>query len=83
MRDHSFTSLLILLVLFFVLPSVLKFIGQYTLRSKNASREDIEMETNNTVKDQTESMEEYHSRERLDFHDSQPVSDRPINPKWF
>jgi len=83
MGDSSFTSILILLVLFIILPSVLKFIGQYTLGSKNASREKTVQETDEKVQDQAEIMEDYHLKNHSDFHDRQPVDNRPITPKWF
>lgn len=83
MGDSSFTSILILLVLFIILPSVLKFIGQYTLGSKNAPREKPLQETDEKVQDQAETMEDYHLKDLSDFHDRQQVDNRPITPKWF
>ncbi|MBN2298414.1 MAG: hypothetical protein JXM72_07460 [Deltaproteobacteria bacterium] len=83
MRDNSFTSILILLVLFIILPSVLKFIGQYTLRSKNTAGKDARTEMADGVQDQGETMEEYPSGNHALFHDRQPVDNRPITPKWF
>lgn len=84
MGDNSFTSILILLVLFIVLPSVLKFIGQYTLGSKNADKKPDESEPADTGTDLTEYMEEHHQvRRGFEDHDRTPVSKKPINPRWF
>jgi len=83
MWDNSFTSIIILLILFIVLPSVLKFIGQYTLASKNAADKGNGHEMDDTVPDNTGSMEEYPSESPENFHYRQPISNRPIHPKWF
>lgn len=83
MGNSSFTSLLILLVLFIVLPSVLKFLGQYTLGSKNADRKHEESEPEDIQTDLTEHMEKPHYRRDLENHDETPVSKEPIKPKWF
>ncbi|HOO45373.1 MAG TPA: hypothetical protein PLM29_04020 [Deltaproteobacteria bacterium] len=83
MGDNSFTSILILLVLFIILPSVLKFIGQYTLGSKNASGERPGSEMHDEVREQGEMMEEHPSENHPDLQYRQPVDNRPINPKWF
>ena len=83
MGDKSFTSLLILVVLFIVLPSVLKFIGQYTLGSKNAGKNPDESEPADTGTELMEYGEEQQDRGRFGHHDLTPVSNKPINPRWF
>ncbi len=84
MGDNSFTSILILLALFIVLPTVLKFIGQYTLGSKNGDNKPDENEPTHTRPDMTEYREEEHPfREDFDDHVRTPVSKKPIKPRWF
>ena len=84
MGDSSFTSILILLVLFIVLPSVLKLIGQYTLGSKNADKGAEGSEPAGSETDLTPPyMEEPRYRRGMEPHDETPVSKKPINPKWF
>ena len=83
MGNHSFTSILILLVLFIVLPTVLKFIGKYTLGSKNADKHHDEGEPADTGTDLAEYMEEHPSTSGFNHHDSLPVANKPINPRWF
>jgi hypothetical protein len=82
MQDGSFFSLIILLVLFLVLPAVMKKLGRYTLESKEADREEREGDTPG-----------YEKREDLEGlppgkHDQGPmekphISNKPITPKWF
>ena len=83
MGEDSFTSILILLVLFIVIPSVLKFLGQYTMSSKNADRKPMQ---------EPEVPPEEGMHERLDVpsphHDYETLkeetfSNKPIKPKWF
>jgi uncharacterized membrane protein YhiD involved in acid resistance len=83
MGDNSFTSILILLILFIVLPSVLKFIGQYTLKSKNSERETEKNDMAETDRDMTEYLEDRHYRRDFNHHDKTPVPDKPIKPRWF
>ncbi|HOO91537.1 MAG TPA: hypothetical protein PLA74_11995 [Syntrophales bacterium] len=83
MGDNSFTSILILLVLFIILPSVLKFIGQYTLGSRNASGRETGREVHDEVQEHGNIPEEYPPEDHPDFYHSQQVDNRPITPKWF
>ena len=83
MGDNSFTSILILLAMFIVLPTVLKFIGQYTLGSKNTDNKPDESEPADTGSDLTEYREDQQHREDFDDHVRTPVSQKPIKPKWF
>jgi len=81
MQDGSFISLIILLVLFLVLPTVMKLLGRYTLGSKEPDRAGRETES-----------PEYEAREYLEGlpprNDKGPmekphISNEPITPKWF
>jgi hypothetical protein len=83
MGDNSFTSILILLILFIVLPSVLKFIGQYTLKSKYPEKENEKNEMVETDRDMTEYSEERGYRRNFNHHDKIQVSSKPIKPRWF
>lgn len=85
MGDSSFISILILLVLFIVLPSVLKFVGQYTLNNKNAGkgRNQDQTEPPDREADLTEYGEEPYRKKDLGSDDTQFDSAKPINPKWF
>ena len=65
MGNSSFTSILILLVLFIVLPTVLKFLGQYTLGSKNAGKELEESEPADIHTDLTEYTEKPRNRRSM------------------
>lgn len=87
MRDNSFVSLIILLVLFFVLPSLFKLLGQYTMSSKGAGRreqEDGEGEPGvpgETIPGHPEKVQP--PRPPLEESGKTAISNEPIRPKWF
>jgi hypothetical protein len=86
MKD-SFTSLIILLVLFFVLPSLFKLLGQYTLGSKGIEKrepteEEAEpQESREAMPGHPEKIEPVSSP--LDGQRPRTISNKPIHPKWF
>lgn len=84
MGKDSLTSLLILLVLFIVLPSALKLLGQFTMSSKNPDRKGPpEPEVRLPEEDGYEYPAEpsiHHDYERLQ---KDTFSNRPIHPRWF
>jgi hypothetical protein len=74
---------IILLLLFLVLPAILKRLGQYTAAGKNADR---------PPEQEREAMPEERMHEYLEGppirHDyertkKESFSNKPINPKWF
>ena len=84
MGDNSIVSILILLVLFIVLPSVMKFIGQRTMKGKPAGNEEPQ---NNHV-GQEERLQDYlplqHPRDDINTPTRYTSSsNKPIHPKWF
>jgi hypothetical protein len=87
MHDNSFTSLIILLVLFFVLPSVFKLLGQYTLKSKGLDRqghEDEESEVpmpRETIPGHPEKIEPM--RGPREENSQRAMDNTPIHPRWF
>lgn len=85
MKDNSFTSLIILLVLFFVLPSLFKLLGQYTLKSKGPGRaEDEEVEPQppgETIPGHPEKVEPLSQPEQQTGRTA--ISNKPIHPGWF
>jgi hypothetical protein len=87
MRENSFTSLIILLVLFFVLPSLFKLMGQYTLGSKGLEkREQEDREAEEPMPRQTmPGHPERFEPTRSPGEDLGPreLDNRPIHPKWF
>ena len=85
MKDNSFTSLIILLVLFFVLPSLFNLLGQYTLKSKGPGRaEDDEGEPQppgETIPGHPEKVEPLSPPEQQTGRTT--ISNKPIHPGWF
>jgi hypothetical protein len=79
MGENSFTSILILLVLFIVIPSVLKFLGQYTMSSKNMDKKRMQ-EPEDGMLEYPGDASPQHDNETLQ---KEPVSNKPIKPKWF
>jgi hypothetical protein len=83
MGENSFTSILILLVLFIVIPSVLKFLGQYTMSSKNIDKkrmQEPEILSEDGMHEYPGEASPQHDNETLQ---KEPVSNKPIKPKWF
>ncbi len=89
MEDNSFTSLILLLVLFFVIPSALKFLGKYTMSTKEARRdaEDAPRPLSPEVPEKIFPGHEGRERDRPGngpVRSERPhITNEPINPKWF
>lgn len=87
MRENSFTSLIILLVLFFVLPSLLKLLGQYTLGSKGLEKREPEGEEtepqapNEPMPGRPEKPQPM--RNPMEDVGRSTINNEPIHPKWF
>lgn len=87
MKDNSFTSLVLLLVLFFVLPSLFKLLGQYTLKSKGPGKTEEEDEETSprtpgeTITGHPEKVEPMSPAEQQTGRTV--VSNKPIHPRWF
>jgi len=89
MEDHSFTSLILLLVLFFVIPSVLKFLGKYTMSTKDAPGDGESTPRPRTSEIPEKIFPRYEERGQ-DHPRSSPaeserphITNEPINPRWF
>lgn len=84
MDKQSITSLVLLLVFFFVVPAVLKFLGRYTLNSKGEQREEQDpaeiMIPGETMPGHPEV---FHPDSHTHDEEHSIVSSEPINPKWF
>jgi hypothetical protein len=84
MKDNSFFSLIILLVLFFVLPAVLKFLGQYTLSSRNAPQTGEEKNVPQVPGEEPAAYhEDYPAGGGFDISERPVISNEPIHPRWF
>jgi hypothetical protein len=87
MKNESLTSLIILLVLFFVLPYLFKLLGQYTLGSKGLEKrapEDEEQELQAPREEPPGHPEKYQQPSKpFEQSGRDTVSNRPINPRWF
>jgi len=81
MQDGSFLSLIILLVLFIVLPSVMKLLGRYTLNSKAADR--AEQEKDRPGQEIHEYLEGLPTGQDRSNVEKPHISNEPITPKWF
>jgi hypothetical protein len=81
MQDNSFLSLIILLVLFLVLPTVMKLLGRRTLGSREADRAEQDRDTpGHEVCEYLEGMPPGRDQEKV----VKPhISNEPITPKWF
>jgi hypothetical protein len=87
MKDSSFTSLIILLFLFFVLPSLFKLLGQYTLGSKGLEKRPSE-DKEHEPQVPGETMPGHPDIPQPPGRSTEervrgPVSNEPIHPKWF
>jgi hypothetical protein len=82
MGENSFTSILILLVLFIVIPSVLKFLGQYTMSSKTGRKpmQEHELPPEEGMHESLDAPSRPRNYETL--HED-AFSNKPIKPKWF
>jgi len=85
MKDNSFISIFILLILFFVLPAILKLVGQYTLKSKKGLPEEEEIQAEPQQEEFGQYKEEQEHVHDLDImvSDKPEVHNKPIKPKWF
>lgn len=84
MDKQSLTSLILLLVFFFVVPSVLKFLGRYTLSSKGEQRKEEDTGETRTPGEVIPGHPEvFHPGNGLHDAERLIVSNEPINPKWF
>lgn len=81
--DNLF-SLVLLLVLFFVVPSLLKFLGQYTSASKG-DQENTEDEKGLHIPRETlpGHPEAFHPEEDHQKAERTVITSEPIHPKWF
>ncbi|HNY64344.1 MAG TPA: hypothetical protein PKM41_02830 [Deltaproteobacteria bacterium] len=87
MKNDSFTSLIILLVLFFVLPSLFKLLGQYTMGSKGRQESgsaDEEGDPTNPREEMPVHPEQHQPpRNPLEGSGRTTISNKPIHPRWF
>lgn len=89
MDNNSFTSLILLLILFFVIPSVLKFLGKYTMSTKDAQRNEEDDVSPRIPEVPEKIFPKYETREQArpessHANDERPlITNEPINPKWF
>jgi hypothetical protein len=89
MENHSFTSLILLLVLFFVIPSALKFLGKYTMSTRDAQRNEEDAPRPRIPEIPEKIFPRYEGKDQ-DYPGSSPenaerphITNEPINPKWF
>ncbi len=84
MDKQSLTSLILLLVFFFVVPSLLKLLGKYTLNSKGGRR-DEEDPGEITIPRETipGHPEVFHPENGVHGEEHPAISNEPIHPKWF
>jgi hypothetical protein len=86
MQDNgSFLSIIILLVLFVVLPSLMKLLGQYTLSSKGLERKPQQQDEEELPPEEKirEYMEGTQAKRTYDSMDKPAISNKPITPRWF
>lgn len=83
MNDGSFTSMLILLALFIILPSVLKLIGKFTAGGRNVDAKSDEGEMPGMEQGAEHYPGDTSYRADAEYHDRTPVSNKPIRPRWF
>ncbi|MCD6571633.1 MAG: hypothetical protein J7L53_13110 [Deltaproteobacteria bacterium] len=76
-EKNSIISLIILLIIFFVVPSLLKLLGQHTLKNKQTLHQDEEEITIEEAED------EDLSQKTIDISYPSDISNKPIKPKWF
>jgi len=78
----SFISFIILIVLFFILPSVLKMLGKYTMNSKESGMNEMETEEDKPSVHMSDLFETRHKHE-YEIQERPEISNKPIEPKWF
>ncbi len=83
MRNDSFFSIVILLILFFVLPSVLKLLGRYTLGSKDAGKNGEDRIPEFPGEEPAPYREGFPAHGGYDMTERPEISSKPIHPKWF
>lgn len=83
MRNDSFFSLVILLILFFVLPSVLKLLGRHTLGSKDAGKIEEGRMHEFPGEEPAPYREDFPAHGGYDTYEGPEPSSKPIHPKWF
>ena len=83
MGNDSFFSIVILLILFFVLPSVLKLLGRYTLGSKDAGKTGEDRMHEFPGEEPAPYGESYPAHSGNDTYKGPEISSKPIHPKWF
>ncbi len=77
-EKNSIVSLIILLLIFFVAPTILKMLGQHRLKNKQDLRQDEE--GNITIE---EDEDENLWQETTEIASISDISNKPIKPKWF
>jgi hypothetical protein len=85
-ENSPFLSILILLIIFVVLPSALKFLGQYSIGNKGADRRRLPDDTEAPPEEKMQEYQEYlgEAPSQHDFDKGKPqISNKPITPKWF
>ena len=82
-NNGSFLSIIILLVMFVVLPSVMKLLGQYSLSSKGVERKQQQDEEMSPEEKIREYMEGPPTQRSNDSMDKPAISNKPITPRWF
>jgi len=84
MKENSILSILILLFIFFIVPSILKFLGQYTLNSKQPQEKRLEPDEPHVYEDRHHIYEEDEGEgpdgivTKLTH-----IQNKPIEPRWF
>jgi hypothetical protein len=74
---------IILLLLFLVLPALLKRLGQYTAAGKDANRPPEQEREATPEERMREYLEEPPIRNDYERTSKESFSNKPINPKWF
>jgi hypothetical protein len=74
---------IILLLLFLVLPGLLKRLGQYTAAGKNADRSSEQEHEAMPEERMREYLEEPPLRHDYERTSKESFSNKPIHPKWF
>ncbi len=78
---NSIFSLLILLFIFFVAPSLLKMLGQHSLKSKQEPHKDEKTDTGEIIIENPPEEEHPYHLEKPEI--IQDPSNKPIKPKMF
>jgi hypothetical protein len=74
---------IILLLLFIVLPAVLKRLGQYTAAGKNTDRPSAREQETLPEERMREYLEDSPVRHDYELTKKESFSNKPIHPKWF